>query len=117
MEKIKVERHQDTLELSKAIQEIHRAKLRIEVLEKDLGVAYKAKKMLKDWIRMLKRISIDFSNLVGNNTYMGIINKELLNDEDSLQIDAIVDNILMMNKEDRDKMEQYIDGYYISNYK
>lgn len=117
MTKTKINRDQNTLELSKALQEIYRAKLRIEVLEKDLGAIYKAKKMLKDWIRMLNRIKVDFSSLVGNETYKDIISRELLNSEDSLQIDAITDNVLMMNKEDRNHIEEYIDKYYLDNYK
>lgn len=103
---------QHTFEFSKGLIEVHNASIRFQVLAKDMGAEYKAKKMMNDWVRMLNRIQIDLKNVIGNVAYQKLLQDEILNDESSLQISQITDMILCLGKDKRDQIEGYVEEVY-----
>ena len=58
-----------TLELGKAFTNARIAKQKFEVILNELPEDRKAKKSIKEWVRLLKRIEMDFKILIGNDAF------------------------------------------------
>lgn len=101
----------ESFELSKALSEIHNANTRIEVILNNSAIRFQTKKMLKDWQNKTSSILRDFKMILPT-TWKEVFEKELLNDEDSLQLDDIMTMLVKMPKGMRNDVERYAEARY-----
>jgi len=98
-----------TLELSKAFAEVRNAATRFEVLRHEKECSHYVKKEMHRWTRNLKSIERDFKMMFVDIESRKAVEEQLLNDEDSLQIEFITDAVVGTTKEKRDEIEKFIE--------
>lgn len=106
----KISKH--TFELGKALVEISNASTRLSVLSKDMGAQYTMKATMKRWVNNLDSILRDLKSKIGSDEFKKIMEDQLLNDEDTLQINAIVDYVISLPKGIRNEIEDYTEQRY-----
>lgn len=101
-----------TYRFARAMLKVRQAEIEFAVLIKDTNANNEAKKGMKDWVRMLKRIQQDFRLMIPNRAALKVFEEQLLNDEDTGQVNAIVDYTLALPKGIRNEIEQYVESRY-----
>ena len=101
-----------TYELGKAFTNARIACLKFETILNELPPDRKARSFIKEAVRLLKRLELDFKVAIGNEAFNLILKQQLLNPEYSGQIDLINDYLLELPKGMRDQIESYIEGLH-----
>jgi len=96
-----------TLQLSKAISECRNAATRLEVLSNESHVTGFIKHNFRQWVKRLNSVQRDFRGMFTSEN-LKIVEKEMLNDEDTLQLEFITDVFLSLDKLSRDKVEAFM---------
>ena len=101
-----------TYSFAKILVKIKSASTELSVLKKDSMVALNAKHELNRWIISLDSIIRNFKNMIPDDAAKKIFEEQLLNDEDTGQVNAIIDFVLACPKGIRDEIEQYAESRY-----
>lgn len=105
-----------TLDLTKALTELHNVETRLSVLANDLEVRYKVKNTFKSWLRMITKIKMEFNLFYDDMKDRKVIQSMIFNDEITLQLEAINSYLLALPKEKRDQFEDLLENE-VKNYK
>lgn len=97
-----------SFELVKGMTDVMNAATRFQVIANELDTRFKSKDMLNGYVNRLKFIIKDFKSRCTPEMW-AIIEKDALNDEQTLQIDGIVDMLLLLPIPARNIVEKYIE--------
>ncbi len=98
-------------ELTIGLTEVLRASTRWQVVLAGNNVHLHTKKLLKDMIRKCESIKRDFMQALPEHGKK-VMEEQILNDEDTLQLDACTVMIMNVPKGIRDEIERYIEARY-----
>lgn len=112
-----MQRHisKQTLDLGKAFIKINNAELLLRAVSKDLTDEYALSRNIKEWVNRLEWLKKEFKRVVimiAGNEDWNLIQSQLINDEDTLQVESINDMLLDMPKGMKDQIEKYIESLY-----
>ena len=99
----------ESFELCKSLAEIHNANARLEVLLSSTYVNGSSKHMMKRWKNNLDSVLREFKMKLPD-AWRQTFEKELLNDEDSMQLDNCVTMLLQLPKGMKNECESYIES-------
>lgn len=100
-----------SFELVKGMTDVMNAATRFQVIANELDTRFKSKDMLNGYVNRLNFIIKDFKSRCTPEMW-SIIENDALNDEQTLQIDGIVDMLLDMPKGMKDQIEKHIESLY-----
>lgn len=112
-----MQRHisKQTLDLGKAFVKINNAELLLRSVYNDLTEEYTLYRNINGWVNRLEWLKKDFKRvfvMLSGSEGWEIMQSQLLNDEDTLQVESINDMLLDMPKGMKDQIEKYIESLY-----
>lgn len=99
-----------TFELGKAIVELHTAATRLTVIANESKFA--TKKLMTDMSRSVEHSINLFKRAMPNKDYLKIFQDQLLNDEITLQVEAVKDMFIALPQGIRDEVEIYLEARF-----
>lgn len=99
----------ESFELCKSLAEIQNAGSRIDVLLKSPHVNGSSKHMMKRWKNNIDSVLREFKMKLPD-AWRQTFEKELLNDEDSMQLDNCLTMIIQLPKGVKNEVESYIES-------
>lgn len=101
---------QHTFELGKALAELKTAHTRLTVIAN--GSKYGAKKLMQDMAKSVERAIKMMTDALPNKDFLKILEDQLLNDDSTLQVEAVKDMFIALPQGIRDEVEAYLEVRY-----
>lgn len=99
----------ESFDLARSLSEVYNAKTRIDVILNSVNVRFQTRDMMKRWSRNLGSVLNEFQRILPS-VWADVFAKELLNDEDTQQIDQCITLMMQLPKGIKDEIENYIEG-------
>lgn len=99
----------ESFDLARSLSEVYNAKTRIDVILNSVNVRFQTRDMMKRWSRNLGSVLNEFQRILPT-VWADVFAKELLNDEDTQQIDQCITLMMQLPKGIKDEIENYIEG-------
>lgn len=99
----------ESFELAKSLSEIYNAQSRIDVILNSINVRFGTRDMMNRWSRSLGSILKEFKMKLPA-AWSAVFDKELLNDDKSMQIDNCITMMLQLPEGIKDEIESYIES-------